>query len=49
MTSAATLPESLRDPRPARKLPTLLADPSSPLHIGVLLAALAALGVGGRR
>ena len=44
MTSAATLPESLEVPAPT-KLPTLLADPSSPLHVGVVLAALATLGV----
>ena len=45
MTSAATLPESLEIPAPT-KLPTLLADPSSPLHVGVTLAVLATLGVG---
>ena len=45
MTSAATLPESLEIPLSTR-LPTLLDDPSSPLHIGVLLAALATVGVG---
>lgn len=44
MTSAATLPESLEIPA-RTKLPTLLADPGSPLHVGVVLAALAALGV----
>ncbi len=44
MTSAATLPESLEIPA-RTKLPMLLADPSSPLHVGVVLAALAALGV----
>jgi general nucleoside transport system permease protein len=44
MTSAATLPESLEVPA-RTKLPTLLADPSSPLHVGVVLAALAAVGV----
>jgi len=45
MTSAATLPESLEIP-PSTRLPTLLADPSSPLHVGVVLAAFATLGVG---
>jgi simple sugar transport system permease protein len=45
MTSAATLPESLEIPA-ATKLPTILADPSSPLHVGALVAMLAALGVG---
>jgi general nucleoside transport system permease protein len=45
MTSAATLPESLEIPA-RTKLPTLLADPSSPLHVGVVLAALATLAVG---
>ncbi|PYO58485.1 MAG: ABC transporter permease [Candidatus Rokuibacteriota bacterium] len=45
VTSAATLPESLEIPARTR-LPTILADPSSPLHIGVLIAALASLGVG---
>jgi simple sugar transport system permease protein len=44
MTSAATLPESLEIPA-RTKLPTLLADPSSPLHVGLLLAVLAAVGV----
>jgi ABC-type uncharacterized transport system permease subunit len=45
MTSAATLPESLEIPA-ATKLPTILADPSSPLHIGVFIALAAVLGVG---
>lgn len=45
VTSAATLPESLEIPA-RTKLPTILADPSSPLHIGVFIAALAAVGVG---
>jgi simple sugar transport system permease protein len=44
MTSAATLPESLEIPA-RTKLPTLLADPSSPLHVGVVLAGLATVGV----
>ncbi len=44
-TSAATLPESLELPAPTR-LPTLSTDPSSPLHIGVLLAAVATVAVG---
>jgi general nucleoside transport system permease protein len=45
VTSAATLPESLELPPPTR-LPTILADPGSPLHIGVFIAGGAALVVG---
>jgi simple sugar transport system permease protein len=44
-TSATTLPESLEIPASTR-LPTLLRDPSSPLHIGVFLALAAAVAVG---
>lgn len=44
-TSAATLPESLELPS-ITKLPMVLADPSSPLHIGVFIALAAALAVG---
>jgi ABC-type uncharacterized transport system permease subunit len=45
VTSASTLPESLELSARTR-LPTILADPSSPLHIGVFIAGVAAVGVG---
>ncbi len=44
-TSAATMPESLDLPATTR-LPTVLSDPGSPLHIGVFIALAAALAVG---
>jgi general nucleoside transport system permease protein len=43
-TSASTQPESLEIPDIA-KLPPLTSDPSSPLHIGLLLAAVAGIAV----
>ena len=45
MTSAATLPESLEIPAQT-KLPTLLPDPNSPLHLGVLIALASTIVVG---
>ena len=44
-TSSSTLPESLPIPD-ATKLPGLTGDPSSPMHIGVILCVLLALATG---
>jgi len=44
-TSSGTLPESLPIP-PATALPMLTSDPSNPLHIGALVAVVAATLVG---
>lgn len=44
-TSAATQPESLRVPE-VTQLPHLMSDPASPLHIGLVIAFLAAVLVG---
>lgn len=44
-TSAATQPESLRIPE-ITQLPRISSDPSSPLHIGLAIALIAAIVVG---